>query len=349
MLHRAAHLATRGHGCAEPNPLVGCIITNKDEIVVGEGYHKKFGEEHAEVNALAIAGDEARGGTAFVTLEPCNHQGKTPPCSHALLSAGITRVVIGTEDPHIEARGGADFLQSNGINVEIIHDDVCRKIIAPYIHRIQSGLPWITCKWAQTSDGCIETPEGDSNWISCKESQQLVHEERGCVDAIVVGIGTVMSDNPTLTVRNSHKSRIPLRVVIDPTLRISPESNILNDEARTLIVHADGTDTSKVSSCPLLALPSKDGVLNLSPLFRHLVTEYDATHAIVEGGAMLFKHIFDQKLANELWVFTSPQEATMTPKINMNALVDSLSVDLFDEKQCGSDLVQRFTVNTSPQ
>lgn len=347
LLHRAARLAIRGHGCAEPNPLVGCIIANKDGIVVGEGFHEKFGEEHAEVNALAMAGDNARGGTAYVTLEPCNHQGKTPPCSHALVHAGITRVVIGMDDPHSNASGGADFLRSNGIDVEIVHDDVCREIIAPFTHRIQTGLPWITCKWAQTIDGCIETPKGDSPWISCKESQQVVHVERGCVDAIVVGIGTVMSDNPTLTVQNAQKFRTPLRVVIDPSLRISLESNILNDEAPTLIAHAEGVDTSRVSSGQLLALPSKESVLDLTPLFQHLVVEYDATHVIVEGGATLFKHIFSQNLVNELWVFTSPQESTMTPEYNMNSLVNSLSISIQSEQSCGIDSVRKYNVTTS--
>ena len=345
LLHKAARLATRGHGCAEPNPLVGCIITNKNGTVVGEGFHEKFGEEHAEVNALAMAGDEARGGTAYVTLEPCNHLGKTPPCSHALLRAGIARVVIGFEDPHIEARGGADYLLSNGIDVEFAHDDVCREIIAPFTHRIQTGLPWITCKWAQTIDGCIETPDGDSPWISCTESQQLVHEERGCVDAIVVGIGTVMSDNPTLTVRNAQKYRTPLRVVIDPTLRISPKANILNDEAPTLVAHAEGTDTSNFNSTQLLALPCVNRTLDLLPLFKYIATAFDATNVLIEGGATLFQHIFLQNLANELWVFTSPETAGFSPKINMNTLVDSLDVTLLNEQRCGRDISQRFVIN----
>ncbi len=197
--HQAARLALMGHGRVEPNPMVGCIITTSDGKVVGDGFHEKCGESHAEIHALAMAGKSAIGGTAYVTLEPCNHQGKTPPCSQALLESGIKRVVIGVRDPNEEASGGADFLDEHGIEVEIVDDALCKEIIAPFAHRIKTGLPWITCKWAQSIDGCIETPDSDSPWISCEESQKLVHEERGRVDAIVVGVGTVVADNPTLT------------------------------------------------------------------------------------------------------------------------------------------------------
>lgn len=344
MLHQAARLAVQGHGSAEPNPMVGCIITTSEGKIVGEGYHESYGEEHAEINALAMAGNAAKGGTAYITLEPCNHQGKTPPCSKALLNAGIQRVVIGARDPHEKARGGAAFLRERGIEVEILNDVLCNELIAPFVHRIKTGLPWITCKWAQTIDGSIETPINDSKWISCSESQQLVHEERGCVDAIVVGVGTVVADNPTLTVRGATKHRTPIRVVVDPTLRTPLESNVLNKDAPTLIAHAQGIDSSSFSSHNLLALPSTKGVLSLAELFEHLATTHNATNVIVEGGATLFQHICTQKLANELWVFTAPQESKMTPKINMNNLVKKLTTTLLDEQPCGPDTARRFVV-----
>jgi diaminohydroxyphosphoribosylaminopyrimidine deaminase/5-amino-6-(5-phosphoribosylamino)uracil reductase len=261
-----------------------------------------------------------------------------------LLDAGITRVVIGTTDPNLEASGGTDYLRSNGIEVEIVNDEICKNLIAPYTHRLQTGLPWITCKWAQTSDGCIETAENESPWISCKESQIFVHKERSCVDAIVVGIGTVIADNPTLTVRNTPKRRTPLRVVIDPTLRIPSDANILNDDAPTLIAHIETADTSSFSSNQLLALPSNNGVLNLSPLFRHLVTEYNATHVIVEGGSTLFQHLFEQELVNELLVFTSPNSSTIVPKLNMNELVKHIPKQTILTNQCGVDCVTRYRI-----
>lgn len=344
LLHQAARLAVKGHGTVEPNPMVGCIITNKDGEIVGEGFHEKFGEAHAEVNALTMAGDSACGGTAYVTLEPCNHQGKTPPCSKALLDAGIKRVVIGASDPHEDASGGGDFLREQGIEVEIIQDVVCSEIIAPFVYRIKTRLPWVTCKWAQTIDGNIETPESESNWISCKESQQLVHEERGCVDAIVVGVGTVVADNPSLTVRGAPKYRTPVRVVIDPTLRTPLHSNVLNEDAPTLLAHAQGVDSSAFSSHNLFALPSAGGVLELAPLFQHLATEYDATNVLVEGGATLFEHIFSQNLANELWIFTAAHRSILLPKVNMNTLVDSLTTTLIEEQPSGVDNAMRLYV-----
>ncbi len=345
MLHQATRLAVKGHGSVEPNPMVGCIITNDKGEILGEGYHEKYGEAHAEVNALSMAGNAAKGGTAYVSLEPCNHHGKTPPCSSALLEAGIERVVIGTSDPHEIANGGASFLKENGVEVEIVDDEFCNEVIAPFAHRVKTGLPWITCKWAQTIDGNLETPRSESNWISCKESQQLVHEERGCVDAILVGVGTIVADNPSLTARGKNKYRTPLRVVIDPSLRTPPNSKILNQDAPTLIAHASGANTEPFTSCELLELPSIDGELNLIPLFEHLVTKYDATNVIAEGGATLFKYLFAKNLANELWVFTAESKSTFTPKINMNTLVESISTNLLDEQPCGVDTVRRFSIN----
>jgi diaminohydroxyphosphoribosylaminopyrimidine deaminase/5-amino-6-(5-phosphoribosylamino)uracil reductase len=345
VLHQAARLAVNGHGGAEPNPLVGCIIVNQDDAIVGEGFHELYGDEHAEVNALAMAGTTAKDCTAYITLEPCNHHGKTPPCSEALLQAGISRVVIGAIDPNSESSGGIEYLRNNGIEVDVLRDDICEELIAPFAHRIQSGLPWVTCKWAQTNDGCIETPENESSWISSKESQQLVHEERGCVDAIVVGVGTVIVDNPSLTVRNATKHRTPLRIVIDPTLRTPSNANVLNLDAPTLIAHADGADISGFESVNLLALPHKDGILDLAPLFQRLVSTYDATHVTVEGGSTLFQHVINQKLANELWVFTSPKVSTITPKVNMNELVSQLQTRIISSSQCGVDTVTTSRIN----
>jgi diaminohydroxyphosphoribosylaminopyrimidine deaminase/5-amino-6-(5-phosphoribosylamino)uracil reductase len=347
MLHQATRLAIMGHGTAEPNPMVGCIITDLQGNIVGEGFHEKYGGAHAEINALANAGDKANGGTAYVTLEPCNHTGKTPPCSAALLEANIRRVVIGTKDPHAKSQGGAAYLKQHGIDVDIADDELCKEIISPFAHKIKTGLPWITCKWAQTKDGCIETPPGDAPWISCKESQQLVHEERGCIDAIIVGVGTVITDNPKLTVREATKHRVPIRIVIDPTLRIPLTSAVLNDEAPTLIAHAENANTTRLAGTNLISLPRVDGALNLAPLFKHLVSKYDATNIIIEGGATLFQHVFKQQLANELWVFTSPEMATADIHCNMNHILDSLNATLIDEQKSGKDTVARYLVNST--
>ena len=343
LLLGAARLAIRGHGGAEPNPMVGCVITNDDGVVVGSGYHHKCGEGHAEVNAIASAGDMTNGGTAYITLEPCNHRGRTLPCTQAILNAGIKRVVIGVKDPHTEAGGGAEFLKQAGLDVTIVNDETCRNLVAPFAYRLQTGLPWVICKWAQTVDGCIEPPKDGSPWISSPSSLRMVHRERGRVDAIIVGAGTVVSDNPLLTVRDATKRRTPIRVVIDPTIRTSPDSNIFNDDAPSLIAHGEGGDAFLYSSCKL-ELPSKGDALDLAPLLRHLVNEFDATNVIVEGGATTFKHFFNQRLANELWIFTAPHEATHTPKFNMNDVVTDLTLHTTDTRTRDGDTVSRHRI-----
>jgi len=343
ILHQAVPLAVQGHGTAEPNPLVGCIITDKHNVIVGQGFHEQFGENHAEINALTMAGDAARGGTAYVTLEPCNHHGKTPPCTRALIDAGIRRVVIGCSDPNEQASGGVHALEEAGLDIEIIQDELCAEILAPFTHRCKTGLPWVTCKWAQTIDGCIETPVDSSNWISSKESQQLVHKERGCVDAIIVGVGTILADNPSLTVRHDLHFRTPVRVIIDPMLRTPVDAHIFDDRAPTLIAHCEEIDNSHIP-CKTIALPTIGNSLDLEPLLKHLVTNYDATNVLVEGGATTFQHFFQQSHVNELWVFIAPTKSTMTPHINMNSLRDSLQITLIEENHCGIDTVQRYTV-----
>lgn len=346
-LHHACELALRGHGLVEPNPMVGCVIIDKEGNVVGSGSHEKLGEAHAEINALNEAGSLARGATAYVSLEPCNHQGRTGPCSKALLEAGVNKVVIGHSDPNPEASGGGNFLTTHGIEVVFEEHSHCKQLIAPFLHRVQNGLPWVICKWAQTADGYIETPEGEDPWISCEASQQLVHEERGRVDAIIVGIGTVVADNPSLTVRHSTAHRTPLRVIVDPTLRLPLNSTVLDGEVPTLIAHGKEANLKilKNQDVCFLELPESDGVLDLRPLMLHLVHAYDATNVIVEGGKTLFEHIFNQKLANELWVFTSPKTIGDQKLANMKSLFDSLDCTQEYKHKSGDDSVCHFFVD----
>ncbi len=343
LLH-ARELALRGHGLVEPNPMVGCVIVNDQNKIIGSGFHEKCGEAHAEINALNKIGALANGATAYITLEPCNHQGKTGPCSHALLNSGISKVVIGCKDPSPEASGGGEFLSNNGVEVVFENNEQCKKIIAPFVHRLQTGLPWVICKWAQTSDGYIETPEGESPWISGKESLQLVHEKRGCVDAIIAGVGTVVADNPSLTVRNAISHRTPLRVVVDPTLRIPLDATVLDGEVPTLIAHGKDAKPPELENRAIsfLELPEKNGALDLHPLMKHLVEEYDATNVIVEGGKTLFEHILNQQLANELWIFTSQRIIGEENLKNMTQLFNELHCTLENKRSCGDDLVCRY-------
>src|SRR5438876_5484673 len=215
-MRRALELAARGRGAVEPNPLVGAVVLDAAGQLVGEGWHRKFGAAHAEVNAFAEAGDQARGGTLVVTLEPCCHHGKTPPCTEAVLRAGIRRVVAAMPDPFPQVAGrGADLLRTAGVHVEFgVGKAEARRLNAPYLKLLATGRPYVHAKWAMTLDGKIATRSGNSKWISGEASRRRVHELRGRMDAIVVGIGTALADDPLLTARPPGP-QTPLRVVLD--------------------------------------------------------------------------------------------------------------------------------------
>ncbi|HVK12056.1 MAG TPA: bifunctional diaminohydroxyphosphoribosylaminopyrimidine deaminase/5-amino-6-(5-phosphoribosylamino)uracil reductase RibD, partial [Gemmataceae bacterium] len=198
----ALALARRGRGAVEPNPMVGAVVV-RDDTIVGEGYHERFGQAHAEVNALRQAGDAARGATLYVTLEPCSHFGKTPPCTEAVLGAGVRRVVAAMLDPfpHVAGRGAAR-LRAAGIAVEVGTGEAeARRLNAPYLKRLRTGRPWVHAKWAMSLDGKIATRTGQSEWITGEAARARGHELRGRVDAIVIGRGTLLADDPLMTAR----------------------------------------------------------------------------------------------------------------------------------------------------
>src|SRR5262249_11759950 len=202
---RALELAARGRGAVEPNPLVGAVVV-RDGTIVGEGWHEKFGQAHAEVNALNRAGEKARGATLYVTLEPCCHFGKTPPCTEAVIRSGVRRVVVAMLDPFPQVAGqGASRLREAGIAVEVgvgeAGDFAARRLNAPYLKRLRTGRPWVHAKWAMTLDGKIATRTGQSKWITGEAARARVHELRGRMDAIIVGRGTLVADDPLLTAR----------------------------------------------------------------------------------------------------------------------------------------------------
>src|SRR5262245_3997728 len=232
-MRRALELAERGRGYVEPNPLVGAVVV-RDRHVVGEGWHERYGAAHAEVNALAAAGEAARGATLYLTLEPCCHQGKTPPCTEAILRAGVGRVVAAMRDPFPEVAGqGAARLQAAGVAVELGQGEPdARRLNAPYLKLLASGRPYVHAKWAMTLDGKIATRTGDSKWISNEASRRHVHELRGRMDAIVVGIGTVLADDPLLTARPPGP-RTPARVVLDRRGRTPLTSNLARTARET--------------------------------------------------------------------------------------------------------------------
>ena len=201
-IRRALELAARGQGAVEPNPMVGCVVAQGAEII-GEGWHRRFGQAHAEVEALQMAGNRAAGATLYVTLEPCCHQGKTPPCTEAVAASGVRRVVIALRDPFPQVQGGGiAAFQAAGLTVEVgLLGAEAARLNAPYLKLVETGRPWIIAKWAMTLDGKIATHTGESRWISNPRSREIVHALRGRVDAVMIGRGTAERDNPLLTAR----------------------------------------------------------------------------------------------------------------------------------------------------
>ena len=314
-LKSAARLALRGHGGAEPNPLVGCVIVDGNGSIVGWGYHRQYGGPHAEIVALQRAGKRAAGATLYCTLEPCNHRGKTGPCTQAIIDAKIGRVVIARRDPYPPAAGGIERLRAAGIKVDLIEScDAAIAVSDPFVHRMRTGLPWVTVKWAQTLDAKIATRTGESKWISNEASRKMVHRERGRVDVILTGIGTVLKDDPMLTARDVRVRRIAKRVVIDPKLKIPLSAALVNttDVAPTSVVCDDRlleTDRAKVlrdRGVELCVMKMNGDEVPLEPLLKLLSSSFETQHVMVEAGAGLMTRLFQRMLVNEAWVFIAP-------------------------------------------
>lgn len=305
-MRRALELAARGEGFVEPNPMVGCAIV-RDGVIVGEGFHERFGEAHAEVNALKAAGDRAKGATLVVTLEPCCHTGKTPPCVDAVIAAEVKRVVIAMRDPFPKVDGGGiRALEAAGVEcvVGVLEDDA-RRLVAPYLKLVETGRPWVIAKWAMTLDGKIATSNGDSQWISNEASRARVHRLRGRVDAVIVGAGTLVADDPLLTARPAGP-RTPLRIVIagDRPLPLDRKLWSTPDDGAVLVAVGEGYPTT-------YAMQLRDlGVEVLTATPAQLLDELGRrrlTNVIVEGGGKLFGQFFEEQLVDEVWTFIAPK------------------------------------------
>lgn len=314
-LDLAVRSAVRGHGQVEPNPMVGCVISDSDGNVIAAAHHERFGGPHAEALALRKAGSAARGSTVHVTLEPCTHQGKTPACADALVKAEVSRVVIGSGDPNPLARGGAERLREAGIQVDFVDHLPSMNLIAPFHVNILHKRPWVMIKWAQTLDGRIATRTGDSKWISSETSRRLVHRERGRVDAILTGIGTVLQDDPQLTARNVRIRRTATRIVLDPSLKTPLESSLVStiDVAPLLIVtDADLLGSPKAAALvakgtQLIGFPIEDGHFDLKALMQHLYESHDMSTVMVEAGTGLMSSFVRSGCADELAIFVAPR------------------------------------------
>lgn len=322
MLHRAALAGLRGRGHVEPNPCVGCVIGRErgDTVdVLAIGHHRVFGGPHAEVEAIRACSDrgaDPRGATAWVTLEPCNHHGKTGPCSEALLAAGIARVVCARRDPNPLAAGGFDRLRAAGVRVEVTSAcEAATRLADPWVKRLAMGRPWTIIKWAQTSDWFVAFPPGGPRWISSPASRRAVHRLRGRVDAVITGIGTVLADDPLLTVRGVPARRTPRRVILDSGLR-TPASCALARSAReapvliattasALAARSDHASALSAAGVELIALPERNGRASIDALLDHLAAVRGVTNALVEGGPKLIDAFIREGFADELLVFTA--------------------------------------------
>ena len=323
MLDLAARIAARGAGYVEPNPMVGCVLVREGRII-GMGHHRFYGGLHAEAEALADAagrGECAQGATAYVTLEPCAHQGKQPPCVDALVQAGVTRVVCARHDPHPKGIDGAERLRAAGVQFEWCDESVnAVRLSDPFIKRVASGLPWTIVKWAQTIDGRVATRTGESKWISCERSRRRVHRLRARVDAIVTAVGTLLADDPVLTARGGWKRRrIARRVVIDPGLEISDSAMIVRtiDEAPLTIYCSDlalaqqqrKSATLAAMGVEIIGVPGEDGgegEVGVDGVLRHLSETYDATNVLIEAGPGLLGRLFEHNMVDEAHVYIAP-------------------------------------------
>jgi diaminohydroxyphosphoribosylaminopyrimidine deaminase / 5-amino-6-(5-phosphoribosylamino)uracil reductase len=316
---RALALAMRGQGRVEPNPMVGCVIVHGGKVL-GEGFHEFFGGPHAEVNALADAGQRAKGATVYVTLEPCCHHGKTSPCTQALLRAGVKRVAIAVEDPFPQVAGrGIAELRAAGIECEVgVRAAEANWLLAPYRKLLAAGRPWVIAKWAMTLDGKLATRTGDSQWISSEASRAVVHQLRGRVDGVIVGSGTARVDNPLLTARPADHAdfkRVATRIVVDSAASLPAESRLAQTAADVPVLVAASADADanacdrltgagiEVYRCAGASHGDRLGAL-LDELGRRRMT-----NVLVEGGSKLLGAFFDAGAIDEAHVFIAPKLA----------------------------------------
>lgn len=351
----AITLAKRGIGKTSPNPAVGAVIVKSGNII-GMGYHKKAGLAHAELNALKQAGANAKGAEMYVTLEPCNHFGKTPPCTDAVIKAGIKKVFIGMKDPNpLVAGKGIRRLRDSGIYAEAgILEKECKAINETYIKYITAKTPFVTLKLAATLDGKIATAAGESKWITGKEARKFVHKMRAEADAVMVGIGTVLKDNPELTVR-LVRGKNPVRIVVDSKLSIPLNTKVLNPGKESVIIATiknrgqgsggRGQKIKKIQAkgAEVLALPSKNGTVDLKALMKEL-GKREITSLIVEGGSTLAASAIKHGIVDKVAIFLAPkllgkEGLPMIGGLGIKRLKDAIHLNRLECKMVGADIL----------
>ncbi|TDB02538.1 bifunctional diaminohydroxyphosphoribosylaminopyrimidine deaminase/5-amino-6-(5-phosphoribosylamino)uracil reductase RibD [Halomonas marinisediminis] len=355
---RALELAQRGLYTTHPNPRVGCVLVKHGRLV-GQGYHARAGEPHAEVNALHEAGEEARGATAYVTLEPCSHQGRTGPCAVALIEAGVARVVVAMEDPNPEVAGrGVALLRDAGIEVRVgVMAAQARALNPGFILRMDHGRPFVRLKMAMSLDGRTAMSSGESQWITGPEARRQVQRLRARSSAVLTGVESVIFDNSRLTVRADQlglddavtiAARQPLRVIVDSHLRLPEAAACLTEPGRTLVVAVEGAEDERVerltrAGAEVLTLPAgSEGRVDLEALLRHLAEVEQANEVLLETGATLAGAMLDAGLVDEMQLFVAPtllggDARPLFQLAGIETMAHQRGLDILDIRAVGQD------------
>jgi len=353
-MNQALSLAKLAVGQVSPNPAVGAVVV-KNDVVVGQGYTQPPGSWHAEVVALKQAGEQARGGVMYVTLEPCCHYGRTPPCSQAIIDAGITEVHLAMLDPNpLVSGGGKDELEKKGIKVYVgEHEVEAREVNEAYIKYVTTGIPFVTVKFAMSLDGKIATKSGDSKWISGEEARKYVHNLRYTTDAIMAGVNTVLADDPHLTARCGGKGgtarKQPLRVIVDSKGRTPSTARVFNEPGKTLLamcrlVKPEVSTALAQVGAEIIELPSAEGLVDLEKLLKAL-GEWEVTSILVESGGILLGSFFDYRLVDKVIVFIAPiiiggiKAKTAVAGNGIDKVVNSFKLERVKVEKLGNDLM----------
>ena len=347
MMARALSLAEGGLYTADPNPRVGCVIV-RDGAIVGEGFHARAGQPHAEPGALAAAGEKARGATAYVSLEPCNHHGRTPPCTEALIAAGVGRVVYGARDPNPRVSGaGEERLRRAGIAVSGgLMADASRELNCGFMKRMEQGLPWVRVKLAMSLDGRTALANGESRWITADTARKDAQRYRARSSAIVTGIGTVLGDDPAMNVRIPESDRQPWRVVLDSQLRTPPSSRIIERDGQVLVFGTQDDPARRAAlearSALVEILPAVEGRIALKDVLARLA-RLEMNEVWVEAGPKLAGAFVREGLFDELVVYVAPSliGGDAMPLVQLpgiEKLDDRMRLRFTDIRQVGDDL-----------
>ncbi|MFE7354583.1 bifunctional diaminohydroxyphosphoribosylaminopyrimidine deaminase/5-amino-6-(5-phosphoribosylamino)uracil reductase RibD [Streptomyces sp. NPDC057543] len=352
-MRRAIVLAARGLGSTSPNPVVGCVILDAAGQPAGEGFHRRAGGPHAEIHALRAAGGRARGGTAYVTLEPCNHTGRTGPCAQALIEAGVARVVYAVGDPNPQATGGADTLRAAGIKAEQgLLADEAEAGNAAWLTSVRLGRPYVLWKYAATLDGRIAAADATSRWITSPESRADVHRLRAEADAVVVGSGTARTDDPQLGVRGVDGAVQPLRVVVDTgATAVHPGARVLDDTAPTLIAVADDADARRLPEEAVLRLPRAATGPGLDiPALLSALYGRGVRSVLLEGGPTLAGAFVAAGTVDKVVGYLAPVLLGAGPAAladaGISTIAEALRLDVTETVRIGPDL--RITAVPGP-